>query len=65
MGQTSVVIALFVAVVVFLVLLILGWRKSYLLEKESHKLSQTYNSDLDENTKTYKDFTESHLYEDS
>ncbi|HLV39783.1 hypothetical protein [Xanthomarina sp.] len=63
MEQISVVTALFISVVFFLILLVLGWRKSYLLRKESDKLSQTFTIDSDDNNKIYKDFTESHLYD--
>lgn len=63
--QSSIVTALSISVIFFLVLLILGLRKSYLLRKESEKLSQSFSSDTDEETKVYKDFTESHLYDNN
>lgn len=63
--QSSIVTALAISVIFFLVLLILGLRKSYLLRKESEKLSQSFSSDTDEETKVYKDFTESHLYDNN
>ncbi|WP_417866228.1 hypothetical protein [Xanthomarina gelatinilytica] len=63
--QSSIVTALSISVIFFLVLLILGLRKSYLLKKESEKLSQSFSSDTDEETKVYKDFTESHLYDNN
>lgn len=63
--QSSIVTALSISVIFFLVLLILGLRKSYLLRKESEKLSQSFSSDTDAETKVYKDFTESHLYDNN
>ncbi|MCX7547381.1 hypothetical protein OS188_05370 [Xanthomarina sp. F1114] len=63
--QTSIVTALFITVVFFLILLILGWRKSYLLKKESDKLNKTFSLDSDENKKSYRDFTEGHLYDNN
>lgn len=63
--QSSIVTALSISVIFFLVLLILGLRKSYLLRKESEKLSQSFSSDTDEETKVYKDFTEGHLYDNN
>lgn len=65
MEQSSIVTALSISVIFFLVLLILGLRKSYLLRKESDKLSQTFTIDSDEKNKTYKDFTEGHLYDNN
>lgn len=63
MEQTSIVTALFISVVFFLILLLLGLRKSYLLRKESEKLSENFAGDSEEKNKTYRDFTESHLYD--
>ena len=63
--QSSIVTALSISVIFFLVLLILGLRKSYLLRKESEKLRQSSSSDTDEEAKVYKDVTESHLYDNN
>jgi len=51
---------LIITVCVFLVLLILGVRKSYKLKAENERLSKkSSNSDVE---KDYEDFTEGHLY---
>lgn len=63
--QSSIVTALAISVIFFLILLILGLRKSYKLRKESEKLSQSFTPDSEEETKIYKDFTESHLYDNN
>jgi hypothetical protein len=61
--QESIVKALSVSVVFFLILLILGLRKSYKLRQESEQLSKTSSLDSDEENKSYKDFTEGHMYD--
>jgi hypothetical protein len=61
--QSSIVMGLSISVVFFLILLILGWRKSYLLKKESDKLSGTFSIDTEEENKVYKDFTDGHMYD--
>jgi hypothetical protein len=61
--QSSIVLGLSISVVFFLILLILGWRKSYLLKKESDKLSKTFTIDSEEENKIYKDFTDGHMYD--
>jgi hypothetical protein len=61
--QSSIVMGLSISVVFFLILLILGWRKSYILKKESDKLSETFTLDTDEENKIYKDFTDGHMYD--
>jgi len=57
--QTNIVTILIVTVCVFLVLLILGVRKSYKLKAENEKLSKKSESKSDDD---YRDFTEGHLY---
>lgn len=64
-GQESIVKALSVSVVFFLILLILGLRKSYKLRQENDRLSKAENLDSDEENKVYKDFTESHMYDNN
>jgi len=58
--QVNIVTMLIITVCVFLVLLILGVRKSYKLKAENERLSKkSSNSDVE---KDYEDFTEGHLY---
>lgn len=58
--QINIVTMLIITVCVFLVLLILGVRKSYKLKAENERLSKkSSNSDVE---KDYEDFTEGHLY---
>lgn len=52
---------LIITVCVFLILLILGVRKSYKLKAENERLSKKSTSDSDVK-KEYEDFTEGHLY---
>lgn len=61
--QTSIVTILMVTVAFFLILLILGVRKSYKLKAENEKLSKKSNTSSTEDNKQYKDFTEGHLYD--
>jgi hypothetical protein len=63
--QLSIVKMLAITVVFFLVLLILGVRKSYKLKKENERLNEMSTSFKDEENKPYKDFTEGHLYDNS
>jgi len=58
--QINIVTMLIITVCVFLVLLIIGVRKSYKLKAENERLSKkSSNSDVE---KDYEDFTEGHLY---
>jgi hypothetical protein len=59
--QINIVTMLIITVCVFLVLLILGVRKSYKLKAENERLSKKSSSDTDKE-KVYEDFTEGHLY---
>jgi len=56
--QTNIVTILIITVCAFLVLLILGVRKSYKLKAENEQLSKKSESKADD----YEDFTEGHLY---
>ena len=58
--QKSLVSVLIVTAIFFLILLILGVRKSYKLKAENEYLSK--NQRRYNNKKPYKDFTEGHLY---
>lgn len=58
--QKSIITVLIVTAVFFLILLILGVRKSYKLKAENERLSKSQEH-YDEK-KPYKDFTEGHLY---
>ncbi|TYA59119.1 hypothetical protein [Formosa maritima] len=63
--QKSIVTALSISVVFFLILLILGLRKSYKLRQENEELSKAGSLDVDEEKKAYRDFTESHMYDNN
>lgn len=63
--QLSIVKMLAVTVIFFLVLLILGIRKSYKLKKENERLNDLSTSLQDDEDKPYTDFTEGHLYDNS
>jgi len=61
--QTGIVTILTVTVAFFLILLILGVRKSYKLKAENERLSKKSNTSSTEDNKKYEDFTEGHLYD--
>lgn len=61
--QSSIVMLLSISVVFFLILLILGIRKSYKLKKENERLANKSQLSSTEDNKKYKDFTDGHLYE--
>ena len=63
--QLSIVKMLAITVVFFLILLILGVRKSYKLKKENERLNELSTSLEDDEDKPYTDFTEGHLYDNS
>ncbi len=63
--QSSIVTMLIITVAFFLILLVLGVRKSYKLKAENERLSKKKASQSDEDNKTYKDFTEGHLYDNN
>lgn len=60
--QFSIVSILAVSVIFFLVLLILGVRKSYKLKAENERLMNATNELLKEEKQEYQDFTNSHIY---
>ncbi|MGC6430671.1 MAG: hypothetical protein ACON5F_06500 [Jejuia sp.] len=62
-SQSQIVTVLSIVVIFFLILLILGVRKSYVLKKENDKLSEINTSQNDEEEKAYKDFREGHMYD--
>lgn len=61
--QSSIVKMLAVTVLFFLILLILGVRKSIILKRENERLSKSSPVLEDETKKPYKDFTEGHMYD--
>ena len=63
MDQSGIVTMLAITVLFFLILLILGVRKSYKLKKENDRLNELSTKFEDEENKPYKDFTEGHLYQ--
>ena len=63
--QSSIITMLIVTGSFFLILLILGVRKSYKLKAENEKLSEKKSLETDEENKVYKDFTEGHLYDNN
>ncbi len=63
--QMSIVKILAITVLFFLVLLILGVRKSFILKKENERLSKTSPTLNDDANKPYKDFTEGHMYDNN
>jgi preprotein translocase subunit SecG len=63
MDQSGIVTMLAITVLFFLILLILGVRKSYKLKKENDRLNELSTKFEDEENKPYKDFTEGHMYQ--
>ncbi len=61
--QSSIITILIITVAFFLILLVLGVRKSYKLKAENEKLSKKSNTSSTEDNEKYKDFTEGHLYD--
>ncbi len=61
--QTNIVWILGICTFFFLVLLILGIRKSYKLKAENDKLMKASDELIKEKKEEYKDFTEGHLYQ--
>lgn len=59
--QKDIVIVLSITVMVFLILLILGIRKTHKLNEENQRLADLNPLDSTEDD-SYKDFTEGHLY---
>lgn len=63
--QMQIVTILSIVVLFFLMLLILGVRKSYKLKKENDRLNSITTLQSDEDNKIYKDFTEGHMYDNN
>lgn len=61
--QINIVTMLIITVCIFLILLVLGVRKSYKLKAENERLSKKSSTGSNEDNKVYKDFTEGHLYD--
>ncbi|GGD10530.1 hypothetical protein [Hyunsoonleella pacifica] len=64
-SQSQIVTVLSIVVVFFLVLLILGVRKSYILKKENDQLAKSGPLQSDDDNKAYKDFRDGHLYDNN
>ena len=63
--QMSIVTVLLITVIFFLILLLLGIRKSYKLKAENDRLSHPKELEEDEKSKSYEDFTDGHLYDNN
>ena len=61
--QISIVTMLTITVAFFLILLVLGIRKSYKLKAENDRLSKKSKMSSTEDNKVYRDFREGHLYD--
>ena len=61
--QISIVTMLTITVAFFLILLVLGIRKSYKLKAENDRLSKKSSTSSTEDNKVYRDFREGHLYD--
>ena len=61
--QISIVTMLTITVAFFLILLVLGIRKSYKLKAENDRLSKKSKISSTEDNKVYRDFREGHLYD--
>ena len=51
--------------VFFLILIILGMRKTYKLNVENRRLNELHKKQSEKEEETYKDFTEGHLYDNN
>ncbi|MBP1841069.1 hypothetical protein [Formosa algae] len=60
--EEEIIIGLLITIFIFLVLLILGMRKTYKLNAENERLANLDYLESDEKEQKYKDFTEGHLY---
>ena len=63
--QTDIVTVLIIVVAFFLVLLVIGLRKTYKLKAENERLNNINPLQSNEDNKAYKDFTEGHLYDNN
>lgn len=62
-SQYHIISILTIVSIFFLILLILGIRKSHKLKKENDRLNKISALSVEESNKAYRDFTEGHLYE--
>jgi len=63
--QENMVTMLTIVVVFFLILLVLGIRKTHKLKKENDRLNSINPSQSEDDNKVYRDFTEGHLYDNN
>ena len=63
--QLDIVTVLGIVVVFFLVLLVVGVRKTYKLKAENERLNNINPLQSEDDNKLYKDFTEGHLYDNN
>ena len=63
--QLDIVTVLGIVVAFFLILLIVGVRKTYKLKAENERLNNINPLQSDDDNKSYKDFTEGHLYDNN
>ena len=63
--QLDIVTVLGIVVVFFLVLLVVGVRKTYKLKAENERLNNINPLQSEDDNKVYKDFTEGHLYDNN
>lgn len=61
--QIQIVIVLSIVVVFFLIVLILGVRKSYKLKKENERLDKISEDLIRDKKDKYSDFTDGHMYQ--
>ncbi|TXE11721.1 hypothetical protein FUA26_06535 [Seonamhaeicola algicola] len=62
-SQSAILTVLIIVVVFFSVLLLLGIRKSHLLQKENERLDKISEEMAKKSEKKYNDFTEGHMYQ--
>jgi hypothetical protein len=63
--QLDIVTVLGIVVAFFLILLIVGVRKTFKLKAENERLNNINPLQSDDDNKSYKDFTEGHLYDNN
>lgn len=63
--QLDIVTVLGIVVAFFLILLIVGVRRTYKLKAENERLNKINPLQSDDENKAYKDFTEGHLYDNN
>lgn len=62
--RQSQIVTIFIIVVFFSVLIILGLKTSYQLKKENNKLVKIGRSYAKDEKQAYKDFTDQYIYSD-